>query len=386
MAATAIRLRMLCACGGLTLLHASAGMAAEWTFSPGARVLTDYSSNPRLLVEGGEESTSAVGELSAMLRRRSERSEWWLQPRLYSEWHDNDDVLNRDDEYLRAGVTHYWERTQWNATLNFAHDTTVTSELGLTGITEDNRKHEGFSVSAGPSFMLSERTNAGAQLSWNHNHYRNAAFTGLVDYQYGALSGFVGHTLSDRTEWSVSLHAGELRVPVNPQADKQDASLTLGWIYKPWPLWTWSLSAGPSTARSDERSDDGLVFQTDLQHRGELWTFTTTAGRDITPTGRGELTRRDQLSVAVSRALTERLSASAAVRGVRNQDLLTQTGRGEELEYGRVELRINWRVAQEWSVALGFAGATQKLESRRDGADNYGASLSIVWNGQSQFL
>lgn len=378
---------MLCACGGLATLGARDGEAAEWSVSPTARVSTDYSTNPRLLVDGGAESTAAVGDLSAVLLRRGERMEWSLTPRLYSERHPDDELLDRDDEYLRGAFTYYSERSEWAATVNFAHDTTLTSELGLTGYTEDDRQHEGISATLGPTYQLTERTSAGFQVFWNDNHYRDAVFTGLVDYQYGALSLFSSHSLSDRSELSVSARAGELLVPANPGSDKQDASLTLGWSYTPWPLWTLNMSAGPSYARSNVASDDGLVFQTDLQHQVERWTFSASAGRDITPTGRGALTRRDQLSVAASHSLTERLSASLTLRAVRNQELLTQSGgRGEELEYGRVDVRLSWRMAQQWSVALGLGGVTQKVESRPEGADNYGASLSIVWNGQPQLL
>jgi hypothetical protein len=378
---------VLCACGSLTMLSARSGEAAEWSVNPTARVSTDYSTNPRLRVDGDAESIAAVGDLSATLVRRSDRTLWSLTPRLYSERHPDDKLLDRDDEHLRGAFTYYSERSQWAATVNFAHDTTLTSELGLTGYTEDNRQHEGISATLGPTYQLSERTSAGFQMFWNDNHYRDALFTGLVDYQYGALSLFSGHSLSDRSELSVSARAGELHVPVNPGADKQDASLTLGWRYKPWPLWTLNLSAGPSYAKSNVASDDGLVFQTDLQHQGERWTFTTSAGRDITPTGRGALTRRDQFSVAASHSLTERLSASLTLRAVRNQELLTQSGRrGEALEYGRVDVRLTWRMAQQWSLALGLGSVTQKVESRPERADNYGASLSIVWNGQPQFL
>lgn len=378
---------MLCACGSLTVLGARSGAAAEWTLNPTARVSTEYSTNPRLLADGGAESTAAAGDLSATLTRRGARTEWSLTPRLYSERHPDDELLDRDDEYLRSAFTYYSERSEWAATLNFAHDTTLTSELGLTGYTEDNRQHEGISATLGPTYQLSERTSAGFQAVWNDNHYRDAAFTGLVDYQYAALSLFSSHTLSDRSELSVSARAGELRVPANPGSDKQDASVTLGWSYQPWPLWALSMSAGPSYARSNTASDDGLVFQADLQHRAERWTFTTSAGRDIIPTGRGALTRRDHLSVAASHPLTERLSASLALRAVRNQELLTQSGgRGEELEYGRVEMRLNWRMAERWSLALGLGSVTQKVRSRREGADNHGASLSIVWNGQPQYL
>lgn len=387
MAANVTPLWMLYACGGLILLTARSGVAAEWLVNPSARVATDYSNNPRLRTQDYQGSAAAVGELSAFLRRRTERSEWSLKPRLYSERHPDEDLLDRDDRYLQAAFTHAFERLQWSATADFAQDTTLTSELGLTGFTEDNRRHEGFSIAAGPTFMLAERTSAGGQLYWSDNHYRDAAFTGLVDYEYANVSAFASHAVSDRSQLRVSARAGDLRVPTNSRADKQDASLTLGWTYEPWLLWTLNVSAGPSYARSKVGSDDGMVFLADLQRRGERWTFSTSAGRDVTPTGRGALTRRDQLTLAASRWLTERISASLTLRALRNQELLTQSGSaGQELDYGRVDLRVQWRIAERWSLALGLGGATQKVQSRPDDAENYGASLSLVWNGQAQSL
>lgn len=387
MAANVTPLWMLYACGGLIALAARSGVAAEWLVNPTARVATDYSSNPRLRTQNYEGSAAAVGELSAVLQRRTERSEWSLQPRLYSERHPDEELLDRDDRHLQAVFTHYSERALWSVTTSFAQDTTLTSELGLTGYTEDNRRHEGFLVSGGPTFTLTERTNAGGQLYWSDNHYRDAAFTGLVDYEYAAASVFASHSLSDRAQLSISTRVGDLRVPANSRADKQDASLTLGWTYEPWLLWTLNVSAGPSYARSEVGSDDGTVFKADLQRLGERWTFSTSAGRDVTPTGRGALTRRDQVMVSASRWLAERITGSLTLRGVRTQELLTQSGRaGEELDYGRVDLRVQWRMAEHWSLALGFGGATQRVQSRPDDAENYGASLSLVWNGQPQSL
>lgn len=319
--------------------------------------------------------------------RRTERSQWSLRPRLYSERHSDDPLLDRDDEYLGAGFTYAYEKVQWSASVDFSNDTTLTSELGLTGLVEDNRRHEGITATAGPTFSLSERTTAGVQAYWNDNHYRDARFTGLVDYEYGAVAVFSKHVFSERTELSVKARVGEMRVPANPLADKQDATLTLGWRYEPWPLWTLDLAAGSSYARSESGTDDGMVFNVGMQRRAERWTFSTSGGRDVIPTGRGALTRRDQLSISASRALTERLSASFSVRGVRNQELLTQSGLpAQQLKYGRVDLRLGWQFAEHWNLSAGIGGTLQRVSSRPDGAENQGASLSIVWNGQPQYL
>jgi len=366
--------------------HASTVCAADWRINSTARVATDYNSNPRLRIEREESSTATVGELSARILRLTERSEITLQPKLYSSRNSQDALLDRDDRYLQAGFTYVTERTQWNATADYAYDTTLTSELELTGLVEGDRRHEGLTITAGPSYSLTERTTLGMQLYWNDNHYVDAQFTGLVDYDYGAASLFSSYALSDRTTFNLTARTGRLTVPDIPFADKRDDSLTIGWRYAAWTLWTVELSAGPSLAKSDAGTDDGWVFRADMQRRAERWTFTTSAGRDVTSTGVGGLSRRDQLSIGASRRLTERVATSVSIRSGRNRELLSRSGRGYELAYSRADLQLNWQLAEHWSLSAAVSGNMQKIDSQRHGADNQRASLSIVWNGPAHSL
>lgn len=375
----------LCACSGLAIVGTRPSLAAEWLIDPTGRIGTLYASNPRLLrnsVADGDWSVATVGELNAALQRRTERSEFSLQPRLYSERHEDFPVLDRDDRSLRTRFTYGSPRLQWNASADLVYDTTLTSELGLTGLVDSNRPHEGTSLSGGPTYLLSERTNAGMQAYWNHNHYRDARFTGLLDYEYAALSVFAGHSLSSRTQLTFITRAGELHVPDFPLADKQDASAVLKWRYQLARSWSAEVAAGPSYARSDIASDDGLVLRGELEHREERWTYSISAGRDVTPTGRGGLIRRDQASLSASHWWTPRLVSSVTLHGVRNQELLVSAGLpGDELHYGRIELKFNWRWTERVSVAGGFTGLTQQMKSRRNSdVDNYTAAVSIIWN------
>lgn len=363
-----------------------AAHASEWLVSPNARVAADYTDNPRMLREGGESSAGAVGELSASIVRRTERTDLTLQPRLRSSRYRDAESLDSDDQYVSLALKHVAERAEWNASANFTRDTTLTSELGSTGIVQANRRHEGLTLSAGPTFMLTERVNAGAQLYWMDNHYVDAEFTGLVDYEYQALSVFSNYALSELSSATLAAQGSELVVP-EQQSKTRDASLRLSWRYQPWSLWTLAISAGPTYVEAEYGNDSGEVFDVDLQRQGELWTITAKAGREMAPTGRGVLTRRDQVSIGLNHRITDRLSGGISARWIRNQDLLPQPGIAfAEVTYGRLDLRADWRVAEHWSVALAFGGATQEYDSTSGSAENYRASLSIVWNGQPQSL
>lgn len=339
-----------------------------------------------MLAENGISSAGLVSELQAKIEGRTERTKLSIQPRLRSARYQDDESLDSDDQYLDTSFDFSSETSWWNAAIGLTRDTTLTSEIDTTGIVQANRRHEAISLSAAPTFALTQRLSAGGQIYWLDNRYVDVAGTGLVDYEYRAASLFTQFSWSELSMLTLTANAGDLVVP-SQDSSTRNATLRLGWRYQPARLWTFEMSAGPSVVDTASGNDTGTVFKLDLQRNAERWNFNTMVGRDLTPTGRGVLTRRDQVTFAVNRKLTEFVSGGVAIRGIRNQDLGAQRQvTFEEVEYGRVDLRFDWRVSQHWSVALGLAAATQSYESRRDSANNYRASLSVVWNGQTQLL
>lgn len=379
---------MCCVAG--TCLTAHETSAAQWQVVPSAYVGSSYADNPRLLADGGTESSGAVGEVSAVMKRLTERSELSLRPRVRSARYRDDESLDSDDRYLTASFDWLGERSQWNSRLGVTHDTTLTSELGTTGLVQSNRRHEATDLSVAPTILFSERVNGGVQLAVSRNRYIDAGSTGLMDYRYQALSLFSTVALSDvGSSLSVTAQVGELSTHGLGGSDTRDAALRLGWSYRPWPLWSTTVSAGPSFVEVDAGSDNGWVFDADVKREGERWWLTARGGRSQSPTGRGVLTRRDEVELSLHRRLTERLTGNVGARWIRSEDLLPQQGTVTtyEVDYGRLELGASWRLSRDWSLALQLAGQTQEYElAAAERADGYRAVLSIVWNGQPHSL
>jgi hypothetical protein len=378
---------MTLACSGAgALLVASSACAAEWLVSPSARVATDYTDNPRLLEKGGTSSTGTVGETSATLQRRAERFDLSLRPSVRFARYQGDESLDSDDQYLDTHFKYVNERSEWSGSVNLTRDTTLTSEIGSTGFVQANRRHESITVSAGPTFWLTERVNAGVQAYLLDSHYPDARNTGLVDYEYRALSLFSGFSATERSSFTLSMQGGELVVP-DVGSRTRDASMRIAWSYQPYSLWTAQVSGGPAYVDAEFGHDSGVVFDLDLQREGEFWTIDSKVGRNLTPTGRGVLTQRDRALLSVSRRLTEYLSAGISAQWIRNQDLLQRPGIVfDEVRYGRLDLSMSWHFAEHWSMALTLGGVTQSYESRPATAENYRATLSMIWNGRQQTL
>ncbi|HKU16677.1 MAG TPA: hypothetical protein VJQ52_19955 [Steroidobacteraceae bacterium] len=368
-------------------IFASGGaQAAEWLFAPTARMSTAYADNPRLQEDGGTSTTAYLGELGGELQRRTERSSLKLQPQLRSSRYSEDDSLDSDDQYLNTSASYLTQRAQWDASLNLGRDTTLTSELASTGLVQTNRRHESAALNVGATFMSTDVSHYGAQLYLLDSRYVDAVGTGLVDYRYRSVSPFWQGSATERSDVTITAQIGELFVPVF-ESRTRDASLRLAWSTRPAELWTTKLSAGPAYVNSSSGEDSGVVFDADLERRGERWRVTANAGRNLTPTGRGVLTRRDRVMLGVNRRVSEFVSASATMQWTRNQDLLPQAGIAfTDVEYGRVDVNLNWRISEHWSVGLALAAATQNNEASAGSADYQRASLSILWNGQQQAL
>lgn len=380
-----VRYLMLCAAGTTLCSHA---LAAEWQVVPSANIGTSYADNPRLLPSGGSSSEGAVGEINASLRRLTETTELSLRPRLYSSHYSDDDSLSSDNQYLTAGYRWLGERSEWKSEAGLTRDTTLTSELGETGLVQTNRRRQATTFSVAPSVMLTERVSGGIQMYLLDNRYHDAELTGLVDYRYTALSLFSSMTLSDAgSSFTVTAQSGNLSADIPGSGDTRDGTLRLSWTYQPWLLWTVSLSGGPSVVETDAGNDSGAVFDAEIKRQGERWSLVTTAGRSLSPTGRGVLTRRDQVTLRLNRSITERLSATVGAQWVRNEDLLPQQRLATyQVDYGRLDLSANWRLSRDWSLSLQLSGNTQDYELAPERANGYRASLSMVWNGQPQSL
>jgi hypothetical protein len=356
--------------------------AVQWSFAPNARLASDYVDNPRFLSEGGGSSLGMVAELGAEVGRRTEQLDVRLQPLLRFSRYRDDESLNSEDQIVDLVLQHRSERGLWSLDSTLIRNSTLVSELGTTGRTQVNRRHQIVTVGGGPTLQFTERLVAAVQVSLIDNSYEDAGQSGLVDYRYSALSIIGAYSLSPRTELSLDARAGQLDVP-SQGTTTRDGTLVLALKHALGTLWKTTLTVGPARVESDFGSDDGLVFGAKLDRVGELLTLSADAGRTLMPTGRGVQTRRDQIGVGALWNVTERISAAVSVHASRQQDLLPTPGVAfEEIEYQWVEARIARQLSAEWSAALAVSGAEQHNLAAPDSAQGYHVYLGLVWKGQ----
>ena len=371
------------ACSALAAASAS---AAEWRITPSSSVAADYSDNPRLLTSGGEAANGVRSELSTQLLMRTERVALSMIPRIVSSHYSNDATLSSTDEFIDFAGQWQSERTTWATTANFTRDTTLTSEIGFTGLIQSNRRHEGITLGGGPTVQVTERLSLGGQLYEMRNHYVDARYTGLVDYDYSLAGLNAGWVVSERTTLTVDASAGELRAP-DAGMKTRNESLKLGMNYTVSELWMAKLSAGPAWVQADAGEDTGWVLSSEFHRHTERNDWSVTLARELTPAGQGLLTRRDSLSIGFIHQITEHTAAEVYVHAINNQTLSPGLAVNyDTVHYQQVETRFRWMLSPSWSLVASASAQRQSFSTYPDAAAGSRALLNIVWNGQPKLL
>lgn len=357
---------------------------AEFTAAPTIALSTDYVENPRLALHTNETHRGSVAEISTRMTARNDLWRWQVTPRLRSTRYDDDDgLLDSDDRFIDAALERRTERGNWSVTSGLTRDTTLTSELDTTGYVQTNRPHRGLTIGASGNWLATERLTFGINMQRQDHRYDDADWTGLVDYTYDAAGVFVSTPLGSNSLLKLTAQAGELDAP-GRRMTSQNASARLAYQVQPHPHLQMSFSAGPAFVETQRASDDGAVYGFDAKYQRERLACNVSLERDLTPTGRGVLARRNQVSVSFNYRWRENFSTGLSLRGIQNKDVFAAFGAGaQEVRYARAEARADWQATRRWRIWLSLSGATQRYEADGTEADSARASVGLVWTGQT---
>ena len=357
--------------------------AADWRVTPSINTSVSYVDNPRLVRDGGNAYTNYQGELSVPMSFDNGRSQLSLSPRFVYASYPEDPLLDRNDTYVTLAAQQRYETATWSASADFVSDSTLTSELGLTGLQETNRPHEALNLTAGPTLALSDRTQVGAQLYWSDNSYRDALFTGLADYRYssGALSA--AYVWNQNVQVSLQASFGRLEVPVSDtRSDNINATAAVSWQYS--ELWRADFSLGPSLVQSGGIDARGYVYSVGAIRQGLRSIFNASVSKDVTPTGQGVLVARERAKLSLGHSFTDRLAGNVSAEAVRTEDAVVVPGigrRAASYEYGALSASLSWRLTPNWSAVVSATGRTVSTSSTSEDASGYTAALGLQWHG-----
>lgn len=372
---------------GAMLAASGSAQAGVWTLSGRGSAGAEYDDNVRLTYEHAIATTKLAADVAASLAHRGDVFQLQVDPRISDTRYVDHSELNHTNGYLTVDARRSVERSSLALSLTGTQDTTLTSELGSTGLTQVNKRHRSGVFVVSPSFQWTERLEVGGQFYATAHHYVDAEFTGLVDYNYGLAAGNVVYALNERSQLTVRVSAGKLQVPDRNDYDKSNYDATLAYS-KQWDeYWKTVLSFGPSVINTSLGENSGTVYGLSATRKSELLNTNMTIRHEVAPNGQGLLSRRDEASLQFHRPLSERTAVRFAGSWVRNRNVLA-TGDLEvdAVRYADVSASLDWKPKANWSLSLTVGYVQQSQSSNDDIARRRHAGLSVSWMGFDNVL
>ncbi len=358
-------------------------VAAEWSVTPSGQLYAQVDTNPGLQQQDTATAAAMAAEFALRLQRQTEHFGLVIAPRVHSQRYRRDSALDRDDQSLELLLQQRGEYRDWSGSVRATRDTTATSELGTTGLTQGNRLHQGLNLSLGPSWRFSERYSMTGSVQWLSNRYPDEPQQELVNYQHRSVRLSGGYAYTDRMSLSVNASAGRMTSDL-PDSQSDDTHLGLEWNYHWSPLWRAAVSVGPAWAHAASGSRNSVAYRAEFNRQGERSTLSALVNHGVSQSGRGVLTQRDEINFRVTHRLAERMNAAISVSASRNRDAVPTLGlQLNDVRYLRADSSLSWGFAADWSAVLSVGTSMQRLPTNSDAARGHDVRLTLSWSGRT---
>ena len=376
--AAARRAAVAITCVGAALAVPAHG--ADWSLVPSVDLSERYEQNVGLRVTDAFSSASTQLGLGLTMRGASESTSYFFEPRLAWQRYSSrgDQNLDRDEQRARMGFDHKGETSTASADVAMTRDSTLTSELGTTGLTQFNRRHEELIATLNHGWQLSERYSLTPSVSYRKSRYLDAADLGLQDFSYVSGSLSLTHVIAPRQTLSLASSAGRMQ---SQSPSTQNTNVTLQWSWKPAQNWQTSVAAGPSWVKFADGTETGTIYSAQLSHMAERSSVSLSASRSVSPAGRGVLTQREDVAVSLGRQWRERWSSSLSASVIQTRELISVLGFDfGDVRYARAETTTTWRPLQNWSVIMNAGYSRQIYKTSAYNAGGLDGRLALNWS------
>jgi hypothetical protein len=403
------RTRRACAAACLTAgaFATNPSSAAEWSMESSAALRTEYDSNIELT---SAPHSSVWGVLLAPEMRFSGETETLKITgglRLSINHYFGESRLNSTDHQVTVRSNYKTERDIFGLDVDSVRDSTLVSELLETGVVQARRQRDRLAVNPSWRRSLTETMALTASYGYSDVRYDDTRNTSLTDYRDQTASvgllwnpnerGLV--TLSGYYDWyetdpkafeaktyglqarydhafSETLH-GALAIGARNTQSRQtsEAFVCSGPIL--FGLCFGTLSQ--VTLVASDRST-GYTFLGSIERKFETALVTGQMSREIYPTGVGALVQTDRLGLTWQQELSPTLSFFVDA-SIYDSRYVGNFVTGSNSRYYRIEPRLTWKMADNWTLLGGYSYARVQYEdtSASASANTVYVVVSYTW-------
>jgi hypothetical protein len=364
-------------------------VAADWSQTLDATANAAYVTNPdsvpgssmadhltQLIADGNTAMQTELGQLT-------------ITPHVSMLRYARDTNLDIDTGSIAVSYVEKLERGQWNVSGQASTDSTLTSELGTTGIADVNFRHYQDNASLGYQYLSSERLAWLVQGSWLSARYNaDAERYGLTSYDYGSAQLGPDWSFSERLDGSLILGADRINAQFAPTEKDYSASLELKRSLSERYAWRASLGASRVEAGTGAVGSSSL-FELGATWQGERVQWDVSAKRAVQPIGFALLAREDSatLSIVVGTSLHSTLNFSANVIRSYPVTAIFNVAPGVSFglpiysgaAWGQASAEWRYQLSPNWTLSALYSQGRARNDNIPQWADTNQVRLGIVW-------
>jgi hypothetical protein len=353
--------------------------AADWSGTLDAALYGGYVTNPQLLPHSDVADESGVLNADGKASMQTDLSQLTVTPRLsltrYLHHSDLDFTLGSIDlNWLRK-----LERGQLTCAVGVLTDSTLVSELGLTGVTHINRRHDVGTVTVGYQYNQTERLAWVIQGTGQATRYSDAPEFGLVNYNYGSVQFGPTWNLTERVQVALTLEADRILPQDTPTEKAYSVNLQLKRNFS--EQYSWHASAGATKVKASSADyATTSVYQLGATRQGERVQWDVSFGRSVIPVGFGLLARSEQAALSLVAGTTEHSTLTLSFSGIRTEPVIVsdfQVYSGAS--WGQLDVEWKYSFSDHWAFSAGYLQARARNGDLQElGIGNQGR-LGISW-------
>jgi len=354
----------------------SLASGAQWTVVPQLGLTADTDTNRRLENPPRPSDGLMLSGLLA-ITRMTEVSTLALTPRGSVNRYSGDDVLDSGDWGVDTMYRRTGERATFDVQGGMSDDSTLITEPGETGFVEANTRRHALQASTSMTHFLGSRHLLRYQVGISDIDYDRTLGTGLVGYRYPSIDVLYAATLSPRLDLTLTANAARLEVPLT-HVETDTRGVQAGFRFRVSERFDLETRVGRTNTQARGRSDVAQSYFAQAAWHNERSNLELTLSQDIQPSGNGILVHADDLRLAYSFKLTERLTLDASARASLREDTQVDLRR-YEYRYGAALLALSWNLDEAWTVGVAGSYVRQEYEFFHSDADGHRVGFNVAW-------
>jgi hypothetical protein len=372
---------------------ATSALAQRWQLLSSADLGLGYDDNAGFSSEDKVGSFVVRPSAAFQALRSTEESEIAAAVQVFAERYTEASRFDNEGVLVELGSFYDAERNRFDLDASFDTESTLTSEVETSGITQINKQRYRFIVSPDWTYSLSERAAINLGLNYRDISYEDADIIPLFDYRVGSVLLGGSYRTDERTTVELQFEYGRYDAP---EVDRQYYNVggQLGVRYLLTETWSVDGRAGVRQTRS--RFRDESAARVEDESAGPTFSFAMSNSlrnggrlnlglvRNLLPSGTGDVLDTTRLNLRVDYPLAERWRIGFDTRAYRNRQ---PNGEASALDrkYLAARLSLGFQLAPSWSLSADYRYRWQDREEIEDSVRSSNAVfLTLTWSSLAE--